>query len=75
MTVENVEVSGAEAQAAIGNTVNGDLVQQQIRIVRGRPRMVMTEDQIVERVTGYVTAHNHDEIVETLHRFRAVAVT
>ncbi|MEW2357516.1 hypothetical protein [Spirillospora sp. NPDC029432] len=75
MTIENVEISGEEAQAAIGNTVNGDLVQQQIRIVRGRPRMVMTEEQIVKRVTGYVTAHNHDEIVGALHRFQAVAVT
>ncbi|MFC5744218.1 hypothetical protein [Actinomadura rugatobispora] len=75
MTIENVEFSGDEAQAAFGNTVNGDLVQQQIRIVRGRPQMVMTEDRIVERVTGYVTAHNHDEIVEALRRFRGVAVT
>jgi hypothetical protein len=75
MTIEGVEVSGEEAQVAIGNTVNRDLVLQQIRIVRGRPRMVMTEEQIAERVTGYVTARNHDEIVETLRRFQAVAVT
>ncbi|MFD0856305.1 hypothetical protein ACFQ07_28960, partial [Actinomadura adrarensis] len=75
MTTETVEVSGAEAQVAVGNTVNRDLVLQQIRIVRGRPRMVMTEDQVVERVNEYVTALNHDEIVETLRRFQAVAVT
>ncbi|XVQ12322.1 hypothetical protein ACQP1W_07090 [Spirillospora sp. CA-255316] len=74
-TIENVEISGDEAQFAAGNTVGRDLVQQQIRIVRGRPQMVMTEDRIVERVSGYVAAYNHDEIVETLRRFQAVAVT
>ena len=73
--VEDVEVGGDEAQVAIGNKVHGDLVQQQIKIVRAHPRMVMTEEQIRERVSGYVPAHNHDEIIETLHRHQAVAVT
>ncbi|QKG20035.1 hypothetical protein [Actinomadura verrucosospora] len=73
-TVGNVEVAGDDVQNAIGNTVSGDLVMNQIRYVRGRPSMILSEEEIAERVAEYVPVRNHDEVVKGLRGRGAVAL-
>ncbi|TDD71180.1 hypothetical protein [Actinomadura rubrisoli] len=71
---DDVSIIGDETQNAFGNTVSGDLIQTQLQFVRGRPSMVLSEGEIADRVTGYVPALNHEEIVGVLDRHHAVAL-
>ena len=73
-TLEDVEIHGDDSQNAFGNTVGRDLILKQLKFVRGRPSMVYSEDEIAERVAGYVPARNHDAIVDALGRQHAVAL-
>jgi hypothetical protein len=72
--IENVETIGDQAQVVFGNTVSHDLIVQQITYVRRQPSMDLSEDQIAERVAGYVPAANHHQIVESLRRDQVVAL-
>jgi hypothetical protein len=73
-TIDDVTISGDGTQNALGNKVSGDLILNQLKFVRGRPSMVLSEGEIIDRVAGYVPALNHGEIVETLQRGQAVAL-
>ncbi|WP_030170001.1 hypothetical protein [Spirillospora albida] len=73
-TIEDVTITGDGAQSAFGNTVSRDLILTQLTFVRGRPSMVLSEAEVVERVAAYVPVLNHDEIVETLRRSHVVAL-
>ncbi|WP_018653384.1 hypothetical protein [Actinomadura flavalba] len=68
-TIGDTEVTGDDAQVAFGNTVDGDLVQNQIRIMRGRPAMLLSDRQVTEWVDGYVPALNHDRVVATVREY------
>ncbi|XRQ11326.1 hypothetical protein ACN3XK_10700 [Actinomadura welshii] len=72
--IDDVTISGDGTQTAFGNTVSRDLVLNQLKFVRGRPSMVLSEGEIDDRVAGYVRALNHDRIVAALGRRHAVAV-
>ncbi|MGH3389140.1 MAG: hypothetical protein ACRDOO_09720 [Actinomadura sp.] len=73
-TIDDVTIIGDGTQNVFGNTVSRDLILNQLKFVRGRPSMVLSEGEIVDRVAGYVPALNHGEIVETLRRCHAVAL-
>jgi hypothetical protein len=73
-TIEDVTITGGGAQNAFGNTVSRDLIMKQLTFVRGRPSMVLSEDEIVDRLAGYVAALNHDDIAEALRRYHVVAL-
>ncbi|HEU5155844.1 MAG TPA: hypothetical protein VFU43_02535 [Streptosporangiaceae bacterium] len=71
---EDVVIEGEGTQTAFGNTVSGDLVMKQITFVRGRPKMVLSEGAIGDRIAEYVPAVNHDEIVAALRQDRVIAL-
>jgi hypothetical protein len=71
---EDIVVEGDGTQNAFGNLVTRDLIMNQIKIVRGRPKMVLSEEEISDRVAEYVPALNHDEIVQSLRRDGVVAL-
>ncbi|QKW38920.1 hypothetical protein HUT06_36895 [Actinomadura sp. NAK00032] len=71
--VEDVTISGDEAQIAFGNTVSRDLVMHYHQ-GRGRSPMGLSESEIGQRVAGYVPAVNHDAIVAELRSARQVAL-
>ncbi|WP_131736415.1 hypothetical protein [Actinomadura roseirufa] len=72
--IDDVHVEGDGTQNAFGNVVSGDLVQTQLQFVRGRPSMIMSQDEIDDRVAGYVPALNHEEILGVLDRHHAVGL-
>jgi hypothetical protein len=73
-TFHDVDIDGDSGQVAVGNTVNGDLVQQQTTFVRGQPPMYLSSAEVSDRVACYVTAPNHELVVKELCRNRAVGL-
>ncbi|MFB4306117.1 hypothetical protein [Actinomadura sp. GTD37] len=71
--INDVTISGDNAVSAFGNTVSGDLYMN-IRAERARRVMGLAEEEIRDRVAGYVRVRNHDLIVEALRRDRVVAL-
>ncbi|MFI0484965.1 hypothetical protein [Actinomadura sp. 9N215] len=74
-TIEDVTIIGDDTQNVIGNTVSGDLIQTQLTFVRGRPSMVLSKDEIDERVAGYVPVRNHELIADALARRQVIALS
>ncbi|MFC4048949.1 hypothetical protein ACFOY4_04565 [Actinomadura syzygii] len=72
--LDDLTIVGDDSQNVVGNTVSRDLVVNQLRFVRGRPSMVLSEGEIADRVAGYVRARNHDVIVDVLRRHHAIAL-
>ncbi|MER7133309.1 hypothetical protein [Streptosporangium saharense] len=72
--IEDVTINGDGSQNVFGNTVARDLILNQLTIVRGRPTMVLSEDEIVERVKVYIPASNHGRIVEILAADHVIAL-
>ncbi|GAA2738311.1 hypothetical protein [Actinocorallia aurantiaca] len=72
--IEDVAIDGEDDQDVIGETVGNDLVAQQIGIVRGRPELVLSEDEIRGRTRTYVPVGDHDAIRKTLELYRFVAL-
>jgi hypothetical protein len=68
----STEIHGDHAQNAVGNQVSGDLIQQTIRFVRGRPSLYLGSEEIADRVRCHVPATNHDLVVNALKINRAV---
>ncbi len=72
--VEDVTINGDGAQNVFGNTVDRDLIVNQLNFVRRRSSMVLSAEEVDERVEEYVPVFNHARIVETLRRFRVLAL-
>lgn len=70
-SVGDVDIDGDETMNAVGNVVNGDLVQESITFVRGKPSWYLGSEEIADRVTSYVPL-NHDLIEKTLEAHHAV---
>ncbi|MEU1730830.1 hypothetical protein [Streptosporangium sp. NPDC020145] len=73
-TIEDVTITGDGSQNVFGNTVARDLILNQLTIVRGRPAMVLSEDEVAERVRAYIPAFNHGRIVEILAADHVIAL-
>lgn len=73
--VGDVDIDGDDTMNAVANHVNGDLVQQSIRFVRGKPAWYLGSEEIADRVASYVPALNHDLIEKTLEVSHAVVLT
>ncbi|MDX6742813.1 hypothetical protein [Actinocorallia sp. A-T 12471] len=73
--IQGVDISGDDSQNALGNTVEGDLVMQMIRIARERPKFVLSEGEVNARARTYVKARDHDLIAKALERDRVVALS
>lgn len=71
----SIDIDGDATQNAIGNQVDGDLVQHMTTFVRGRPSMYLGSTEIADRVIGYVPARNHELVVKALEEERAVVLT
>lgn len=66
VTIQDVDITGDDAQNILGTTVHGDVIKTQIRFVRSRSAMYLGPSEIGERVAEHVPARNHDLIVKTL---------
>ena len=73
-TVYDVDIDGEFAQVAVGNTVNGDLVQQQNTFVRGQPPMYLSSAEVSARVACYMPAPNHELVVKELRQNQAAGL-
>jgi hypothetical protein len=71
-SVENVDIDGDDTMNAVGNQVSGDLVQKQIRFVRGKPSWYLGAEEITDRLASYVPTLNHDVIEKTLEANHAI---
>ncbi|GAA2731398.1 hypothetical protein [Actinocorallia aurantiaca] len=71
---EDVTINGDGNQNVFGNEIGGDLILQQLSFVRRRASMVLSSDEVDERVEEYVPSFNHAQIVEALRHFRVVAL-
>lgn len=71
----SIDIDGDFAQVAVGNTVDGDLVQNMTTFVRGRPSMYLGSAEVADRVACYVPARNHDFVVKALHVNHAVVLS
>ncbi|WP_106401624.1 hypothetical protein [Actinocorallia populi] len=75
MTVdEDVTINGDGNQNVFGNEIGGDVILQQLNFVRHRASMVLSSDEIDERVEEYVPAFNHVQIVKALRNFHVLAL-
>lgn len=74
VTVSHVDVYGDAGQSVIGATVNGDLIQQMITYVRGKAPMYLGSAEISDRISCYVPARNHAEVVTELGLNHAVGL-
>jgi len=72
--VEDIAIDGDDGRNVIGGKVGDELLVQQIRIVRGRPEMVLSEDEIRGRTKTYVPVGDHEAIRKTLELYRFVAL-
>jgi hypothetical protein len=72
--IEDVTVNGDDTQNVIGSTVAGDVIRQQIKIVRARPAMFLSEEEASMRAAVHVKVLNHETIVSTLTRENSVAL-
>ena len=73
-TANDVDMDGDYAQAAVGNNVTGDLVQQQNTFVRGQPPMYLSSVEVSDRVACYVPVPNHELVVRELRQNQAVGL-
>lgn len=71
-SVGDVDIDGDDTLNAVGNHVNGDLVQKSIRYVRGKPSWYLGSEEIEDRLASYVPALNHDVIEKTLEASHAI---
>jgi hypothetical protein len=73
-TLYDVDVDGDSEQVAVGNTVTGDLVQQQVTFVRGQPPMYLSSAEVSDRVAYHVPGPNHDLVVKELRQNHAAGL-
>jgi hypothetical protein len=71
-SVGDVDIEGDASQNAVGNQVNGDLVQKMTKFVRGIPSWYLSCEEITDRVASYVPALNHDLVEKALETNRAL---
>lgn len=71
-SVGDVEIDGDASQNAVANQVNGDLVQNMTKFVRGTPSWYLGTQEIADRVACYVPALNHDLIEKALETNHAI---
>lgn len=73
-TIYDVDIDGDSGQVAVGNTVTGDLVQQEISFVRGQPPMYLSSVEVADRVACYVPAPNQELVVKELRQNHAAGL-
>ncbi|GII85739.1 hypothetical protein Ssi03_37290 [Sphaerisporangium siamense] len=73
--IEDITVNGDDSQNVFGNTVGGDLIVQMVRKIQGRPSLVLSEQEVRDKVAVYVPALNHDLIAAVLARDNVVALS
>ncbi|MFC0042451.1 hypothetical protein [Actinomadura rayongensis] len=70
----DVHVEGDDAQNLVGNIIGGDVIGSLKQYVNREPSMVLSSAWIEDAVASYVPVANHDLVVGTLERTRAVAL-
>jgi hypothetical protein len=73
-TIYDVDIDGDCGQVAVGNTVSGNLVQQEIKFVRGQPPMYLSSAEVSDRVACHVPSPNHELVVKELRQNHAVGL-
>lgn len=73
-SIGDVDIDGDHTMNAVGNLVNGDLIQKMNKFVRGTPSWYLGSKEIADRLASYVPALNHDLIEKTLETNHAVVL-
>lgn len=73
-TINYVDMEGDSGQVAVGNLVSGDLVQQEIKFVRGQPPMYLSSAEVSARMACYVPVSSHELVVKELQKNHSVGL-